>query len=153
MQAERTHTSVSSACEGILRSLPKWFGIEQALLQYAADADVYPTFVVRDGGRMIAFATVRKHFDQAYEVHCIAVRAGERRRGCGIALLTAAESWARHEGGRFIQVKTLAANHPSPEYADTRSFYERAGYVPLEVFPELWSKSNPCLQLVKALEV
>jgi GNAT superfamily N-acetyltransferase len=151
MQVERVDTSVSYDCEGILRSLPRWFGIEQALLQYAADADVYPTFVVRDGGRTIAFATIRKHFDQAYEVHCIAVRSSERRRGCGLALLTSAESWASSEGGRFIQVKTLAANHPSPEYGDTRSFYTRAGYIPLEVFPELWSKRNPCLQLVKAL--
>jgi hypothetical protein len=74
MQVERASSPVSVACEQILRSLPKWFGIEQALLRYAADTDVYPTFVVRDGDRTIAFATIRKHFPHAYEVHCIAVR-------------------------------------------------------------------------------
>jgi GNAT superfamily N-acetyltransferase len=153
MQVEHANVPVSSECERILRSLPKWFGIEHALLQYATDADVYPTFVAREGDRTIGFATLRRHFDQAYEVHCIAVHAGDRHRGCGFALLTAAESWARSEGGLFIQVKTLAGDHPSPEYGETRSFYARAGYFPLEVFPELWSKSNPCLQLIKALAI
>ena len=49
------------------------------------------------------------------------------------------------------QVKTLAASHPSPEYAQTRAFYEALGYVPLEVFPTLWAAHLPVLQLVKAL--
>ena len=81
----------------------------------------------------------------------MAVQACQRNRGLGKALLQAAESWAQGRGGRFMQVKTIAPSNPSPEYAETRAFYVKAGYVPLEEFPLLWSKSNPCLQLVKAL--
>jgi hypothetical protein len=68
-----------------------------------------------------------------------------------LALLTAAEAWARNHGARIIQVKTLAADHPNPEYAES-SLYERVGYLPLEVFPELSSKRNPCLELIKILQ-
>lgn len=49
----------------------------------------------------------------------------------------------------MLQVKTLAASHPSHEYALTRLFYERIGYVSLEVFPELWAPHLPVLQMVK----
>jgi hypothetical protein len=55
-------------------------------------------------------------------------------------------------GARFFQVKTLAQTHSSPEYAETRAFYQRMGYLPLQLFPELWSAAAPCLQLLKAAE-
>jgi len=56
-------------------------------------------------------------------------------------------------GGRkrraIAPVKTIAASHPSAAYAQTRAFYSRMGYLAVEVFPELWSAANPCLQMVK----
>lgn len=141
----------SAHCEAVLRSLPAWFGIESAIRQYVVDTQVHPTLVCQAGSLFVGFVTVRQHFEHAFELHCLAVHASWRGKGHGRALLEAVESWVRAQGGRFIQVKTIAASHPSPEYAETRSFYVKAGYVPLEVFPRLWSKSNPCLQLVKAL--
>ena len=36
-------------CEAVLRSLPRWFGIEHALLMYARDAALMPTFYARRG--------------------------------------------------------------------------------------------------------
>jgi GNAT superfamily N-acetyltransferase len=138
-------------CERILRGLPAWFGIESALLQYAADSETYPTLVARESLGAVGFITIRQHFEHSVEVHCMAVLASLRRRGLGTALLQTAESWAQRRGARFMQVKTIAPASPSPEYAETRAFYAKAGYVPLEEFPLLWSKSNPCLQLVKAL--
>ena len=51
----------------------------------------------------------------------------------------------------MLQVKTVAARSPNEAYWQTGEFYKRAGFRPLEVFPELWSVSNPCLQLVKFL--
>ena len=34
----------SSHCERILRTLPQWFGIEHALLEYVQDSERFPTF-------------------------------------------------------------------------------------------------------------
>lgn len=138
-------------CERILRSLPAWFGIETALVQYVGDTERFPTLVAQESSATVGFITVRQHFERSFEVHCMAVQASLRHRGVGQALLQAAESWARRHGGQFMQVKTIAPANPSPEYAQTRAFYANAGYCPLEEFPLLWSKGNPCLQLVKAL--
>lgn len=44
------------------------------------------------------------------------------------------------------------ATSPDPNYAQTRRFYERLGFAPLDVFPTLWSPRNPCLQMVKVLD-
>ncbi|MEK8035084.1 GNAT family N-acetyltransferase [Ideonella sp. DXS29W] len=151
MEVSLASAGVGSECELVLRDLPAWFGIESALLQYAADAEKYPTLVARESSALVGFITVRQHFEHSFEVHCMAVQAGQRRRGLGSRLLKAAESWAQLRGGRFMQVKTISPGNPSPEYAETRAFYFSAGYAALEEFPLLWSKSNPCLQLVKAL--
>ena len=151
MEISLASAGVGVECERVLRSLPAWFGIEGAISQYAADAETYQTFVAREAAELVAFTTVRQHYEHSFEVHCMAVRASHRRHGLGLAMLETAESWARSQGGEFMQVKTISPGHPSPEYAETRAFYLKAGYLPLEEFPLLWSKSNPCLQLIKAL--
>ena len=39
----------SSHCERILRTLPQWFGIEHALLEYVQDSERFPTFLATLG--------------------------------------------------------------------------------------------------------
>ena len=140
----------SAECEAVLRSLPAWFGVEASLLQYAKDAAVLPTLVARVGGAVRGFLSVRRHFPESAEIHCVAVHAGHRGRGVGRALLGACEAWLAREGVRLLQVKTLGPSRPSEPYARTRRFYERAGFAPVEEFPTLW-EGNPCLQMAKSL--
>lgn len=142
---------VAHECERILCTLPGWFGNRRHRLQFAANAEAYPTLTAHLGSIMVGFITVRRHFEHSFEIHCMAVHADHRRQGFGSALLQSAEAMARCEGGKVMQVKTISPSHPSKEYAETRLFYANAGYIPLEEFPLLWSKGNPCLQLVKAL--
>jgi GNAT superfamily N-acetyltransferase len=141
----------SADCERILRTLPQWFGIETALREYVRDASRFPTFVVENNARAVAFLTVREHFLQSWEVHCIAVEASHRGYGFGRKLHEHVERWLHEKGVRLLQVKTLAPAHPSPEYAQTREFYAALGYLPLEIFPTLWGERLPVLQLVKHL--
>lgn len=152
MQVEGPVAGVSQDCERVLRSLPAWFGDESSLLEYVNDCERYPTFVARGPESINAFVTVREHFPESWEIHCIAVQAVSRNQGLGRALLSHAEAWLAHRGVRFLQVKTLAASHPSAEYAETRNFYVRSGYLPLEVFPILWAKHLPVLQLAKFIQ-
>lgn len=139
-------------CEEILRTLPMWFGIEEALLMYKRDSGMLPTFAMEEGGRLVGFISLTEHFAQSWEVHCIAVRASHRGKGIGSALLGHSESWLRAKGVRFLQIKTVAATSASKEYAQTREFYRAKGYTPLEVFPTLWNPRNPALQLLKVLQ-
>jgi len=138
-------------CEEVLRSLPMWFGIERALLMYARDSAAMPTFALPDGSRLVGFLTLREHFPDAWDIHCVAVRADARGQGHGSRLLAHAEAWLKGRGVRFLQVKTVAATSPSKEYAETREFYRRRGFTPIEVFPTLWDAHNPALQSIKAL--
>jgi GNAT superfamily N-acetyltransferase len=141
----------SRDCERILRTLPRWFGIEESLLEYVHDADRFPTFHALEAGESVAFLTVRQHFPQGWEVHCIGVLASKRGQGIGRRLHSHVESWLQAQGALVLQVKTLADTHPSTEYAETRAFYASLGYVPHEVFPTLWGPRLPALQLVKLL--
>jgi len=139
-------------CEAILRSLPLWFGIEDALQMYVADTTTLPSFALEEpDGELSAFLSLTPHFPHAWELHCMAVRASRRQRGLGTAILAQAEAWLLAQGVRYLQVKTVADTSPSVEYAQTRAFYQARGFEPLEVFPTLWDAHNPALQLVKVL--
>ncbi len=139
-------------CEAVLRSLPMWFGIEDATLMYVQDTTRMPTFAIDVGGRLLAFLTLREHFPKAWEVHCMAVAAPDRGLGHGTRLLAHSEAWLAAQGVEYLQVKTVAASSPSVEYAQTRQFYEARGFTALEVFPELWDPRNPALQCIKRLQ-
>ena len=141
----------ASDCEAVLRSLPKWFGIEHALVMYVEDTTKLPTFAMEQDGQIAGFLTLREHFPAAWEVHCMAVRAEARGKRIGSKLLAHSEHWLRQRNVRFLQVKTVAATSKSVEYAETRKFYEAMGFAPLEIFPELWDPWNPALQCIKSL--
>ena len=140
-------------CEAILRTLPKWFGIEPALRMYARDSATMPTFALVDEDVAVGFLTLQEHFASASEIHCVAIRADARGQGHGSRLLSHAESWLIAKGVRYLQVKTVAPTSPSLAYAQTRKFYTRRGFVPLEIFPTLWDAHNPALRCIKALNV
>jgi len=145
-------TAIESQCERVLRSLPQWFGIESSLLEYVEATKRLPTFIAAEGSEVVAFVSLERHFAQAWEIHCIAVHASARGNGIGRSLLVHAEAWIREQGAKVLQVKTLAATHPSESYAQTRRFYEAMGFVPIEVFPDLWAPHLPVLQMAKVLQ-
>jgi GNAT superfamily N-acetyltransferase len=140
-----------SECEAVLRSLPRWFGIEEALLMYARDTARLPTFALADQETAVAFLSLAEHFAESWEVHCMAVHASARNCGHGTRLLLLAENWLTQRGVKFLQVKTVAQTSNSTAYAETRKFYSAKGFTPLELFPTLWAPQNPALQLVKVL--
>ena len=139
-------------CEAILRSLPDWFGIESAIVQYVRDIETLPTFLALDErGQAVGFMSVRKHFPHAADLHVLAVRQEQHRHGVGRELLRCVETWLRAEGVRFLQVKTLAPTAKYEPYERTRRFYEAMGFTALEIFPTLWDAKNPCLIMIKGL--
>ena len=118
---------------------------------YRDDCAKLPTFAIEQDRRIIGFLTLREHFPTAWEVHCMAIEAQARGKHLGSRLLEHSEDWLRKRGVEFLQVKTVAATSKSPTYAQTRKFYEARGFVPIEIFPELWDPWNPALQCIKRL--
>src|SRR5262245_10223985 len=101
-----------SVCEPILRSLPDWFGLEEPLVAYAKATATMPTWLAEarttNGFVPGGFITIHKHFENAAEIHCIAVRPEHHRHGLGRRMVEHCENVLRGEGVRFLQVKTLS---------------------------------------------
>lgn len=142
----------ADAAETVLRSVPEWFGIESATQMYIKAADTMPTIVVTCREMPVGFLTIKSHFPETAEIYCIAVHRDHHGCGIGRRLVEAAERHLAGEDVRFFQVKTLAPEREDPNYARTRGFYLAMGFLPVEVFPELWDPENPCLLMIKALD-
>ncbi len=141
----------SEVCESILRSLPLWFGLEYAIVNYIKEVKTMDTWVAYDNDMPIGFMSIHKHFDQSAEIHVMGIRSEYHRKGIGHALLNLVEIDLCEKGVKFLTVKTLSESRESKEYAMTRKFYLKVGFTPLEEFKTLWDKFNPCLFMVKAL--
>jgi GNAT superfamily N-acetyltransferase len=137
--------------DAVLRSLPRWFGLEEPLLGYVEDATTLPTYIGAIDGADVAFLTMRRRTPVASEITAMGVLPEHHRRGIGRALVEAAAEDARAEGIRLLQVKTLGPSHPSEPYAATRRFYAACGFLPLEETDAHWGLANPTLVLVRVL--
>jgi ribosomal protein S18 acetylase RimI-like enzyme len=143
--------SKSGICEPVIRSLPEWFGIEEANRRYLEDIDASPTFLALVESKVVGFLTLKEHGLYTAEIQIMAVLPGLHRRGIGSGLLDVGQDYLRSKGIEYLQVKTLSASHPDGSYILTRAFYHSRGFRPLEEFPDLWGEENPCLQMVKSL--
>jgi ribosomal protein S18 acetylase RimI-like enzyme len=139
------------SCDEILRHLPEWFGIEQALVQYVQDLESLPGFVALGQGEVLGFIALRHHNSLASEIHVLAVRRDRHRCGIGTALVRHAENELVRGKVRLLQVKTLGPSDPDTGYQGTRAFYAALGFIPLEETRALWGENQPCLIMVKPL--
>jgi GNAT superfamily N-acetyltransferase len=136
--------------EQVLRSLPEWFGIESALLDYVEQARVLPTYAARLDGHTIGICIVKHHTKHAAETSLLAVDAAWHRRGVGRALMNAVEQDLSQKGVEFVQVKTLAPSYPSPEYEGEPGSSTKQSAIAASRIHGLWP-DNPCLILIKRL--
>ena len=141
----------SSVCIPILRALPDWFGIEEAILEYEQEIEHLPTLLAKSDGQVLGFLSLKRHFPASAEILVMAVRPETHRAGIGRALVQAAEAYACGLGVEYMQVKTLGPSRPNEEYTRTRAFYEGLGFRPLEEFKKIWDDINSCLVMIKRL--
>lgn len=145
------HPTHATDCEAIGRALPNWFGIEEGLLDLRHVAETQSGFIATVADEVIGFVTLERHFPESSEITWMAVHPDHHRRGVGRMLIDATLVACHNAGVSFLLVKTLADTHPSPDYAETRAFYERMGFERLQVFPDLWGPDNPCLMLCRVV--
>ncbi len=141
----------SARCEPIMRALPDWFGIEEALVRYINEVEHLPTFIACQDEQVIGFLSVKQHNPYSAEIHVLAIIKEMHRQGVGRQLLDQAERYLRARNVEFLQLKTLSDSHPDEGYAKTRAFYLAVGFRPLEELTTLWGEQNPCLLMVKRL--
>lgn len=142
---------MTASCESILAALPEWFGIPASNDAYIRDLANFPTFVAQYQNSVAGFMTLREHFPESWEIHCLAVERSRHRRGIGRELVRHAEEWLRSRGVQVLHVKTLAPSHPDPFYARTREFYRALGFHRVFESTAFWGPENPGLVCVKLL--
>ena len=96
-------------------------------LRFGAEASGYHFIVYREEDQVLGYAIYgyRDLTDGVFDLYWIAVDPNARRKSVGRKLLTACEDAVRAEGGRII----IAETSGTAEYASTREFYVRTGYV------------------------
>lgn len=140
-----------SDCEQILRALPEYFGIEEALVQYLEDIKTRLTFHAYFDKRLVGFLTITRHTLGSAEIHVMGVLPQEQGKSIGSALVKATERYLQNNGVKLFEVKTLGESHPDTSYAKTRRFYLSQGFLPLEEIHDFWGKGLPTLFMVKPL--
>lgn len=108
-------------------------------------------WVAQIGDTTAGFVTVIPCFPETWEITWLAVAPDQHRQGVGRRLVETVIDACRAADVELLLVKTLADEHPSPEYAQTRAFYRRLGFLPLNVLPQVWGEDNPCLLMVRPL--
>jgi len=138
------------ACTSILRSLPQWFGIEQAILNYEQSLNDLDGYVAEDGSSIVGFVGLKRYGAFSIEIHIIGIQPERRSSGIGKKLLEYVEENATTPSTRLLHTKTLAPSSPDENFAETRLFWKSSGYIPMEA-NELWGTDNPCQIMVKPI--
>jgi ribosomal protein S18 acetylase RimI-like enzyme len=85
--------------------------------------------------------------DGTYDLYWIAVDPARHGGGIGRRLMDAAERAAKADGGRLMLVETAG----KPQYAATRAFYERLGYVEAARVPDFYRRGDDKIVYLKRL--
>ena len=143
-------TREHALCDRILRGLPDWFGIEEAIVNYVRDLQNMETWIAEADGECVGFSAINQHNEYSAEIHVMAVAEEYHRQGIGRQLVEHSEATLLSRSVEFLQVKTLSPSRPNTHFERTRRFYESMGFRPLEE-NLLWGERNPCLIMVKHL--
>ena len=120
----RKPTGADKTCEQILRELPEWFGIEEAIIGYRKDIEKMPTWVAVDNDRIVGFLTVNYHNKYSAEIQVMGVLKEYHRQGVGRALVVHIEKLLRDQQvlDRYITVlASPGAGAHQPELAECLS--------------------------------
>ena len=139
----------AAICLKILHALPDWFAVEESVQDYAEQVRDQLFFAACADESPVGFLSVKFHNAYTAEICVMGVLESCHRQGAGMALVEAAETRCRARGVQFLTVKTLDSSACYEPYDRTRSFYRKAGFLPLEVFTTLWDEDNPCLFMAK----
>lgn len=127
----------------VLADLPEWFGLPDSTAEYVRNSGRLPFWTAECAGEILGFIVLKETAPQTGEIYVMGIRPQYHRYGLGRKLFDALYHYAKDQGYRFLQVKTVQDGH-YPEYDKTNGFYRSLGFTELECLPKLWDPWNPC---------
>ena len=149
MEIRTAQKGLGKQCELVLRTLPQWFGNEEALLHYTSEIDELDTYTTWCNDILVGFISVKFHFDAAVELYVLGVMAEYHGQEYGSKLLEFVERDLVEKNVSVMQVKTLSPLSDNAAYAKTLKYYLKAGFIPLEDLDEIWGNDTQCRLMVK----
>jgi 8-oxo-dGTP pyrophosphatase MutT (NUDIX family)/GNAT superfamily N-acetyltransferase len=143
----------SDICNEVLRALPSWFGIEDAIVSYVEEVRSMPFFAVYIGDKAAGFVAIKPHGDYTAEIYVMGVLREYHGQGIGRSLINVCVEYCKKNKIEFLTVKTVDESRESKSYEKTRLFYQAMGFKKLETFPQLWDDGNPCMFMARHLDV
>ena len=134
-------------CLEIAKGLPEWFD-EKGIKEIKRDLATLPTYIYVDGS-VLGYICINDKSAEVIEITQFAVEKDHQRSGVGTALLEYVENELANN--RIIEVKTLDESCDYEPYVRTRDFYNKHGFVKIDVVDPYpgWSPGNPCAIYVK----
>ncbi len=133
----------------VLKDLPEWFGMDDAISDYVENSVKYPLWVAKKDDEVLGFINLKETALEVGEVYCMGIKKNWHNNKIGTRLFYELEKYAKNYY-KFIQVKTIEQGRYK-EYDQTINFYKSVGFIEFEVFPTLWDEWNPCLIMIKAV--
>lgn len=117
--------------------------VEELLDDYFVDDDdpaEYTFLSARRDGRLVGFACYGPTplTRGTYDLYWICVDRRLRRQGVGRTLIQAVVRRLRRAGARLLKLDTSGRN----DFAETRLFYERAGFLPSARVPDFYARGD-----------
>ncbi|MDR1804090.1 MAG: GNAT family N-acetyltransferase [Treponema sp.] len=137
--------------ESILRKLPEWFGIEEALVEYVKTVNKYPYWAAFDRDKCVGFFSGKIHYNRTGDIYVCGIDPAYHGKGIGTLLYKELEKYFAKKGCEYVIVKTLSDLNPDAHYAKTRAFYKKMGFKELITLIEMWDENNPCLIMIKRI--
>jgi hypothetical protein len=88
--------------DALLRELPEWFGIDEAIEEYVTRSAQLPTYTAVLDGEPVGVLVLEHHPDRVAEFYVLATARRLHRRGIGRALIEAAERALARAGTTYV---------------------------------------------------
>ncbi len=86
------------------------------------------------------------------EIYVMGVYKAFQGSGVGTLLVAHAKEVLLQRGFTYLLVKTVGESSSDTNYAKTRRFYHRAGFLPVQEIPNVWGSDNPCLLMIQSVQ-
>lgn len=142
----------SEKCEHILRSLPEWFGLEEATRDYIERVKAEVFFAAKVGRVPIGFVALKQIDVSSFEISVMGVYREFHTKGIGKKMVEKANDYLQRKKIPYLFVRTLSSKRENKYYAATREFYLSCGFAAYKELPNYWSINNPCLLMRKIVD-
>jgi len=127
--------------------------VEESIVEYVEHSRNLPMVVIEEEGKALGFCTLKPYYSLNLNLYVLGILPEYHRQGLGQQMIEFITRYCRDKGIPYMTVLTLSDQSTDPSYGHTRNFYQKCGFCQLQDFPTLWDEQNPCLMMLKEVDL